>query len=93
MITNELLLILNEDGEEILRCTPGEIEEISTLEGDDVHNVVNPISIGVATGPLVLTLRDGDTKRLYPSAIGSKYWGVPWPRLWGHSAERLFIQY
>lgn len=75
VITNELLLILNEDGEEILRCTPGEIEEISTLEGDDVHNVVNPISIGVATGPLVLTLRDGDTKRLYPSAIGSKYWG------------------
>lgn len=75
VITNELLLILNDDGEEILRCTPGEIEEISTLEGDDVHNVVNPISIGVATGPLVLTLRDGDKKRLYPSAIGSKYWG------------------
>lgn len=75
VITNELLLILNDDGEEILRCTPGEIEEISTLEGDDVHNVVNPISIGVATGPLVLTLRDGDTKRLYPSIAGSKYWG------------------
>ncbi|TNJ29433.1 hypothetical protein GMRT_10275 [Giardia muris] len=75
IITNEILLILADDGSEVLRCCPNEIDEISTLDGDDVHNVINPVSIGVRARPLNLALRDGTTRRIYPSEIGSKHWG------------------